>query len=80
LAYAYRIDGFELHEAIATLDYCRRNYRVQWLYLHEDMKRSPNSNHEYSHWKLREARADLRAAIKRIRAFYVPHLKLAGEN
>jgi hypothetical protein len=78
LLYAYRIDGFEFHEAMAALDLCRRMVRVQWIYLNADKKRCVNL--EYSEWKLREARTDLRAAIKRIRAFREPHLKLAGES
>jgi len=80
MLYAWRIDGFEFHEALAALDYCRRNVRVCWIYLNADRERNPiPSSHEYSIWKLKEARTDLRAAIKRVRAFREPHLKLIGE-
>ena len=53
-------------EALAALDYCRRNLLVQYTYLEEDKKRNPLSDHAYSKWKIQEARKDLRAAEKRV--------------
>ena len=78
--YAYRIDGFEYHEAVQARDYCRCNVHVQKLYLDDERKRNPLSDHEYSKWKLKEARTDLREAERRVKAFSEPHLKLTGES
>ncbi len=78
---ARRVDGFLYHEALAALDYCRRNVRACWIYLRADIERNPNpATHEYSIWKLQDARKDLRKAIKRVREFDKPHLKLVGDK
>jgi len=81
MRYARRIDGFLEHEALAALDYCRRNIRCCWTYLNLDRERNPNpATHEYSIWKLQDARKDLRRMIKIVRAFKEPHLKLVGDK
>jgi hypothetical protein len=63
-----------------ALKYCHGNVRAQELYLFLDKVRNPQSDHEYSRWKLQEARADLRTAKARVEAFNKPHLKLVGER
>jgi len=75
-----RVELFTREEALLAFDYCRRNLRVQWNYLNDERERYPLASHEYSEWKLRDARNDLRKAIRVLRAFRKPHLKLVGEN
>jgi len=71
-----RVDLFTLEEALASLDYCQRNIKVQQIYLDEDRKRNPQSDHEYSLWKLKEAHDDLRKAEWRVAQFDLPSVRI----
>jgi hypothetical protein len=61
------IDGFRQTEALEALYYCRRNLRVQQMYLEWD--RRGDRNTEYSEFKVKDALDDLHRAQERIKAF-----------
>ena len=63
------IDDFTQVEALQCLYFCRRNLRCMQMYLEDDRRRNPQSDNEYSEWKVKEALADLWAAQERIKAF-----------
>jgi hypothetical protein len=69
-------------EALAAFFYSRRNIRVQQIYLDDDIRRNPQSDHEYSKWKLQEAHDDLRVARERLEALGLSWLDLnsTGED